>query len=107
MVRILPLTLIILVISLVPSVIAVDLTIHQLKNSKYLIPLWEDSDQGDWVQLKDAKFTRINPEDPLFVKIVEVTLGHLLDRSGKDAAVIYGYNTGGSGFFYDALRCDQ
>ncbi len=78
---------------------AADLTIPQLENSKYLIPAWEDANQGEWVQLKNGEFNRRNPENPLFVRIIDIAIGHLSNNLSKDAAVIYGYNTGGSGFF--------
>lgn len=89
----------IFVIGFVFPVNATDLTIKQLENSKYFIPSWENPDQGEWVQLKDGEFKRTNPNNPLFVRIVEIALGHLSQRTGKGAAVIYGYNTGGTGFF--------
>ena len=78
---------------------AADLTVNQLKNGKYLIPSWENPDQGEWVQLKNGEFTRKHPDNPIFVKLIEVAIGYLSNNHTKDAAVIYGYNTGGSGFF--------
>lgn len=99
MVRIISLVLVILVTGLVPPVNAADFTVNQLKNSKYFIPGWENPDQGEWVQLKDGEFKRSSPDNPLFVKIVDVALGHLSNGPHKDAAVIYGYDTGGTGFF--------
>jgi hypothetical protein len=35
----------------------------------------------------------------LFVNVVKIALGHLSNHQSKDAAVVYAYNTGGSGFF--------
>jgi hypothetical protein len=88
-----------LVVGLISLVNAGDLNIDQLKNSKYLIPSWENPDQGEWVQLKHGEFTRRNPDNPLFVSIVKIALGRLSNHQDRDAAVIYGYNTGGTGFF--------
>jgi hypothetical protein len=78
---------------------AADLTVNQLNNSRYMIPGWENPDQGEWVQVKDGEFTRIDPDNPLFVRVVEIALGSLSNKPTADGAVIYGYNTGGSGFF--------
>jgi hypothetical protein len=86
-------------IGLIYPVNAADLTVNQLNNSRYMIPSWESPDQGEWVQLKDGEFTRRNPDNPLFVNVVKIALGHLSNYQSKDAAVIYAYNTGGSGFF--------
>jgi hypothetical protein len=99
MIRILALLLSILALGPVSLLYAADLTADQLKNSKYLIPSWENPDQGEWVQLKNGEFTRRNPDNPLFVNVVKIALGHLSNHQSKDAAVIYAYNTGGSGFF--------
>jgi hypothetical protein len=76
-----------------------DLNVKQLENGRYLIPSWENPDQGEWVQLKDGEFARRDQDNPLFVDIVKIALGYLSNQQTKDAAVIYGYNTGGSGFF--------
>ena len=89
----------ILVVAIITPVHAADLTINQLNNRKYLIPSWEQPDQGEWVQLKNGEFTRRNPDNPLFVNVVKIAVGYLSNNQTKDAAVIYGYNTGGSGFF--------
>jgi hypothetical protein len=86
-------------IGLIYPVCAADLTVNQLKNGKYLIPGWENPDQGEWVQLKNGEYTRRNPDTPLFVNVVKIALGHLSNHQSQDAAVIYAYNTGGSGFF--------
>lgn len=86
-------------ISLLSPANAADLTVDQLENTKYFIPSWENPQQGEWVQLKNSEFNRRNPDNQLFVRVVEIALGHLSNRPTKDAAVIYGYNTGGSGFF--------
>jgi hypothetical protein len=99
MVKVLSLLLSIFMISIISPVNAADLTVDQLKNSKYLVPSWENPDQGEWVQLKNGEFTRRNSDNPLFVNIVKIALGYLSNNQTKDAAVIYGYNTGGSGFF--------
>jgi hypothetical protein len=88
-----------LVISLMYPVNAAGLTVNQLNNGKYLIPSWEQPDQGEWVQLQDREYTRKNPDNPLFVRIVDLALGSLSNKPTTDGAVIYGYNTGGSGFF--------
>jgi hypothetical protein len=91
----------IIMIGLVAQANAADLTVDQLRNGKYFIPSWEDDGQGEWVQLKDGEFTRKDPENFLYVKIIDMARGHLSHGrgQGQDAAVIYGYNTGGSGFF--------
>lgn len=99
MIRALPLVLSILIIAIISPVNAADLTVDQLKNDKYLIPSWENPAQGEWVQLKNGEFTRRNPDNPLYVNLVKIALGHLSHNQTKDAAVIYAYNTGGSGFF--------
>ena len=99
MTRALRLFLIILSVSIITPVNAADLTVNQLKNSKYFIPAWENPDQGEWVQLKNGEFNRQPPDNPLFVKVIEVASGYLSNNHTKDAAVIYGYSTGGSGFF--------
>jgi hypothetical protein len=99
MVRISALLSSILMLGIISPAIAADLTVDQLKNSKYLIPSWENPDQGEWVQLQNGEFTRRNPDNPLFVNVVKAALGHLTRNQTKDAAVIYAYNTGGSGFF--------
>jgi hypothetical protein len=99
MIHILPIVLSILMLGLISPVHAGDLTVNQLRNSQYLIPSWENPDQGEWVQLQNGEFTRRNPDNPLFVDVVKIALGHLSPNQSKDAAVIYAYNTGGSGFF--------
>lgn len=99
MIRALPLVLSILIIAIISPVNAADLTVDQLKNDKYLIPSWENPAQGEWVQLKNGEFTRRNPDNPLYVNLVKIALGHLSHNQTKNAAVIYAYNTGGSGFF--------
>jgi hypothetical protein len=88
---------------------AADLTVEQLRNGKYLVPSWENPDQGEWVQLNDGEFARRDPDDPLFANVIKIALGHLTNHSTKDAAVIYAYNTGGSGFFtmLAVMRNDQ
>jgi hypothetical protein len=88
-----------LLVGLAAPVNAADLTVAQLENSKYLIPAWENPDQGEWVQLKNGEFARRNPDNPLFVNVEKVALGHLSKNRDQDAAVIYAYNTGGTGFF--------
>jgi hypothetical protein len=82
-----------------PQAHAADLTINELKNSKYFIPSWEEPNQGEWVQLKDGEFDRKDPNNPLLVKIVAVAIDPLPPDQKKGAAVIYGYSTGGTGFF--------
>ncbi len=99
MLRRFPILLGLLLIGLIAPAHAADLTVSQLENSKYLIPAWEDANQGEWVQLKNGEFNRKNPENPLFVRVIDIAIGHLSNNPSKDAAVIYGYNTGGSGFF--------
>ncbi len=99
MIRIVSLLLSLLMIGLIYPVNAADLTVNQLNNSKYLIPAWENPDQGEWVQLKNGEFTRRDPDNPLFVRVIEIALGSLSNKQTTDGAVIYGYNTGGSGFF--------
>jgi hypothetical protein len=99
MIRIVLLLLTILALGPVSSVNAADLTVNQLNNRKYLIPSWENPDQGEWVQVKNGEFNRRNPDNFLFVRVVEIALGSLSNKQTIDGAVIYGYNTGGSGFF--------
>ncbi len=99
MLRVLSVLLIILMTGIISSVNAADLTVEQLKNNQYFIPAWENPDQGEWVQLRSGGFTRRSPDNPLFVSVVEIAFGYLANHQTKDAAVIYGYNTGGSGFF--------
>ena len=99
MIRLVSLLLSILIIGPVSPVNAAKLTTDQLKNSHYLIPSWENPNQGEWIQLQDGEYTRKNPDNPLFVNVVKITLGYLSNNRLKDAAVIYAYNTGGSGFF--------
>jgi len=84
---------------MISPVNAADLTIAQLRNGKYLVPSWENPERGEWVHLKDGEFNRSNPDDPLFVNVVKIALGYLSHHQDKDAAVIYAYNTGGSGIF--------
>ncbi len=95
--------------AVIPHVHATDLTINQLKNSSYLIPGWENPEQGEWVQLKDGEYNRKDPSDPLFVKIVAIAIGPLSNDHQKAAAVIYGFSTGGTGFFENlcAVTLDQ
>ena len=88
-----------LMIGIISPIYAADLTVNHLNNNRYLIPAWENPDQGEWVQLKNGEFTRRNPDNPLFVKVVKIALGSLSNNQTKGGAVIYGYNTGGSGFF--------
>ena len=99
MIRALLLLLSLLMIGLISPVNAADLTVDQLKNGKYLIPSWENPDQGEWVQLKNGEFTRRGSDNPLFVNLVKIALGPLSKNQTKGAAVIYAYNTGGSGIF--------
>jgi hypothetical protein len=84
---------------LIYPVNAADLTVNQLHNSNYLIPSWKNQGRGEWVQLRNGEFTRRNRDNPLFVNVVKIALGHLSNHQSKDAAVVYAYNTGGSGFF--------
>jgi hypothetical protein len=98
-IKILSLLLSILIIGSIPQVNAADLTVSQLKNGKYYIPGWEDESQGEWVQLKDGEYHRKDPKDILSVEIVSIALGYLSHKRSRDAAVVYGYNTGGTGFF--------
>ena len=109
MIRIVSLFVSLLMFGLVCPVNAAGLTANQLNNSRYMIPGWENPDQGEWVQLKDGEFTRKNPDNPLFVSIVKIALGPLSNHRTIDAAVIYDYNTGGSGFFtmLDAVVNDR
>jgi hypothetical protein len=99
MCRALSLSLCLFMIAIIPQVHAADVNISQLKNSAYFIPGWEDQSHGEWVQLKDGEYARTAPDNPLFVSIVKIALGHLSPDQKKGAAVIYGYNTGGTGFF--------
>jgi hypothetical protein len=99
MIKTVSLVLSIFLLIIISQLHAADLTINQLKNSTYFIPSWEDQGQGEWVQLKDGEYARSDPNNPLFVSIVKIALGHLSHDQKKAAAVIYGYNTGGTGFF--------
>lgn len=78
---------------------AAELTLKQLNNSKYFIPSWENPDQGEWVQLQDGEYKRDNADNPLEVKIVALARGYLSNKKTKDGAVVYGFRTGGTGFF--------
>jgi hypothetical protein len=99
MLRALILLFSLLIIGIISPANAADLTVDQLNNGKYLIPSWENPAQGEWVQLKNGEFTRRNPDNPLFVNLVKIALGNLSPNQTKDAAVIYAYNTGGTGNF--------
>ncbi len=88
-----------LLVSLLSPTLATGLTVSELMNGKYFIPSWEDEDQGEWVQLKDGEYDRKDHDNVLFVKIVDTAIGRLSPGQGPDAAVIYGYSTGGTGFF--------
>ncbi len=89
----------IFIIGLVSQAHAAGLTVSQLTNGKYFIPSWDDENRGEWVQLQDGEYTRKDPGNFLFVKIVAMALGHLSHDQRDGAAVIYGYSTGGTGFF--------
>jgi hypothetical protein len=99
MIRAMPLVLCLVLFGLIQPANAADLTVNQLKNTRYFIPSWENPQQGEWVQLKNGEFARRNPDNPLFVSVVQIALGQLANHPTQDAAVIYGYNTGGTGFF--------
>jgi hypothetical protein len=99
MIRIVSLFVSLFMMGLIYPVNAADLTVKQLNNSRYMIPSWEQPDQGEWVHVKNGEFNRKNPDNPLFVRIIEIALGPLSDKQATDGAVVYGYNTGGSGFF--------
>ncbi len=88
-----------LMIAGISPALAADLTVPQLKNSRYLIPAWENPEEGEWVQLQNGEFSRRDSDNPLFVTIVKTALGQLSQDQPKAAAVIYAYNTGGSGIF--------
>lgn len=77
-----------------------ELTSAKIKNGRYFIPsLLGDLERGEWVQLKDGEYHRNDPDNPLDVKIVALAIGHLTNNKTKDATVIYGFSTGGTGFF--------
>jgi len=99
MVRVLLLLLSLLMIGGISPARAADLTADQLKYSQYLIPSWENPDEGEWVRLENGEFARRDPDNPLFVSVVKIALGQLSQDQAKAAAVIYAYNTGGSGIF--------
>jgi hypothetical protein len=107
MIRKLSLFLCLFTITIITQAHAADLTISRLKNGTYFIPGWEDPHQGKWVQLKDGEFTRKDPNNPLFVKIVAMARGHLSNDPKQAAAVIYGYSTGGTGFFVTLCAVTQ
>ena len=88
-----------LLISLLSPTLAAGLTVSELMNGKYFIPSWEDEYRGEWVQLKDGEYDRKDHDKVLYVKIMATALGRLSPGRGQDAAVIYGYGTGGTGFF--------
>jgi len=77
------------------KVAKLDLTV--LKNSRYYVA-------DEWIPLKDGKFERgNNPSDnPDFLRVYfeKAALGRLTDNASENAAVIYWYNGGGSGCFY-------
>jgi len=98
-IKVLSLLLSIFIFGIIFQVNAAELNVNQLKNSKYFIPGFENPEKGEWVQLNNGQFSRRNPDNPLFVDIIKIAVGHLSNNQTKDAAVIYGYNTGGSGFF--------
>jgi hypothetical protein len=99
MIRVWALLLSIFLVGTIASVNAAELDVNQLNNGKYFIPSWENPEQGEWVQLHNGEFNRRDPDNFLFVRIVDLSVGYLTNNRTKDAAVIYGYNTGGSGFF--------
>jgi hypothetical protein len=91
----------------ISQVHAADLTIARLKNSTFFIPGWEDPNQGQWVQLKNGEYNRQDPNNPLSVNIVAIARGHLAHDPKQAAAVIYGYSTGGTGFFVTLCAVTQ
>lgn len=88
-----------LLVGLLSPTLATGLTVGELMNGKYFIPSWEDEDQGEWVQLRDGEYDRKDHDNVLYVKIVATAIGQLSPGREPDAAVIYGYGTGGTGFF--------
>ncbi len=99
MIKVLALLLGVLLIGIISPANPAELDLNHLKNAKYFIPSWENPEQGEWVHLHNGEFSRRDPDNFLYVGIVDVALGYLSNHQSKDAAVIYGYNTGGSGFF--------
>jgi hypothetical protein len=107
MIRKFSLFLCLFTIAILTQAHAADLTVSQLKNGTYFIPGWEDPSQGKWVQLKNGEYNRKDPDNPLFVKIVAIAIGHLSHNPRQAAAVIYGYSTGGTGFFVTLCAVTQ
>jgi hypothetical protein len=75
-----------------------ELSVNYLLNSKYLIPGMGDSNEGEWVLFKNGKFRRDDPNNPLEAEIITTVVGYLSNKT-KIGAVVYGFNTGGTGFF--------
>jgi len=84
---------------LISPAAAPDLSEAQVMNGRYLIPGLAGGARDEWVQLKDGEYRRDDPNNPLYVKIVAVALGHLSNKKTQEAAVIYGFRLGGTGFF--------
>jgi hypothetical protein len=83
----------------VSPVASEELTVNQLLNTRYLIPGMENSDEGEWVLFNDGKYKRPDPNDPLEARIIARAVGYLSNGQSKAGAVVYGFSTGGTGFF--------
>jgi hypothetical protein len=75
-----------------------ELTIDHLMNTKYLIPGMGGSEEGEWVLFRNGKFKRNDPNNPLEAEIITTAIGYLSNKT-KTGAVVYGFSTGGTGFF--------
>jgi hypothetical protein len=64
------------------------------------------SDEGEWVLFKNGKFKRNEPNNPLEVKIITTAVGALSNKT-KAGAVVYGFSTGGTGFFMTSALCGR
>ena len=76
-----------------------ELTVNHLLNTKYLIPGMEKSDEGEWVLFNNGEYKRNDPNDPLKARIIAKAVGYLSKEKVKAGAVVYGFSTGGTGFF--------
>jgi hypothetical protein len=83
----------------VSPVASEELTVDYLLNTRYLIPGMENPDEGEWVLFNNGKYKRNDPNDPLEARIIASAVGYLSNGKSKAGAVVYGFNTGGTGFF--------
>lgn len=76
-----------------------ELTVNHLLNTKYLIPGMGNSEEGRWVLFNDGKYKGNAPNDLIGAHIVAKAVGYLSNEKSKVGAVVYGFSTGGTGFF--------